>query len=144
MTSQPLTKRVAGPKMTVPNSRLPPLSELRHVTFSKDALIMALKLYFAGCNQPLPVGTVESCIVEAVPDIAVTIAIRDDTSGTLNKVTVAAEKIGAAMIKYCRQVNVPLPRAGQKSLLTSGDNLILMVQVRAAQTKLFKVNEETT
>jgi hypothetical protein len=48
------------------------------------------------------------------------------------------------MIKYCRQVNVPLPRAGQKFLLTSGDNLILMVQVRAAQTKLFKVNEETT
>jgi hypothetical protein len=142
--SQALPNKVVGPRVSDPGSRLPPLSELRHVTFSKDALIMALKLYFAGCNQPLPAGTVESCIVEAVPDIGVTIAIRDDASGTLNKVTVAAEKIGAAMITYCRQVNVPLPRAGQKSLLTSGENLILMVQVRAAQTKLFKVNEETT
>ena len=47
------------------------------------------------------------------------------------------------MITYCRQVNVPLPRTAQKSLLTSGDNLILMVQVQAHQTKLFKVNQET-
>jgi hypothetical protein len=42
------------------------------------------------------------------------------------------------MINYCRKVNVPLPRDGKKSLLVSGDNLVLVVSVQAQPTKLFR------
>jgi hypothetical protein len=35
-------------------------------------------------------------------------------------------------------VNVPLPREGKKSLLVSGDNLVLVVNVQAQPTKLFR------
>ena len=64
--------------------------------------------------------------------------IRDDAAGQLQKVPVPAETIGAAMINYCRKVNVPLPREGKKSLLVSGDNLVLVVNVQAQPTKLFR------
>ena len=48
------------------NSRLPALGELRHISFSKDALVMAVKLYYAASKKPLPPGVVEAC--EPRPD----------------------------------------------------------------------------
>ena len=120
------------------NSRLPALGELRHISFSKDALVMAVKLYFAASKKPLPPGVVEACDIIAAPDTQVEISIRDDASGNITKVPVSAETIGAAMINYCRKVSVPLPRDGKKSLLVSGDNLVLVVNVQAPQTKLFR------
>lgn len=123
-------------------SRLPPLSELRHVAFTKDALIMAVKLYYAATKKPLPPGVVDGCDIAAVPDTHVVITIRDEASGNVNKVPVPAETVGAAMINYCKKVNVPLPRDGKKSLLVSGDNLILVVNVQAQPTKVFRTGTE--
>jgi hypothetical protein len=120
------------------NSRLPALGELRHISFSKDALVMAVKLYYAASKKSLPPGVVEGCEIVAAPDTQVEITIRADATGQLSKVPVPAETIGAAMINYCRKVNVPLPREGKKSLLVSGDNLVLVVNVQAQPTKLFR------
>jgi hypothetical protein len=120
------------------NSRLPALGELRHISFSKDALVMAVKLYYAATKKSLPSGVVEGCEIVATPDTEVEITIRDDAAGQLQKVRIPAEIIGAAMINYCRKVNVPLPRDGKKSLLVSGDNLVLVVNVQVQPTKLFR------
>jgi hypothetical protein len=120
------------------NSRLPALGELRHISFSKDALVMAVKLYYAATKKSLPSGVVEGCEIVAAPDTQVEISIRDDAASQLQKVQISAEIIGAAMINYCRKVNVPLPREGKKSLLVSGDNLVLVVNVQAQPTKLFR------
>jgi len=120
------------------NSRLPALGELRHISFSKDALVMAVKLYSAATEKPLPSGVVEGCEIVAAPDTQVEIKIRDDASGEIKTVPISAEIMGAAMINYCRKVNVPLPREGKKSLLVSGDNLVLVVNVQAQPTKLFR------
>ena len=120
------------------NSRLPALGELRHISFSKDALVMAVKLYYAATKKSLPSGVVEGCEIVATPDTEVEITIRDDAASQLQKVQISAEIIGAAMINYCRKVNVPLPRDGKKSLLVSGDNLVLVVNVQAQPTKLFR------
>ena len=124
------------------SSRLPALSELRHISFSKDALVMAVKLYYAATKKSLPSGVVEGCEIVAAPDTQVEITIRDDAGGQLQKIPISAEIIGAAMINYCRKVNVPLPRDGKKSLLVSGDNLVLVVNVQAPQTKLFRTGPE--
>ncbi|HKP25568.1 MAG TPA: hypothetical protein VJV39_17000 [Dongiaceae bacterium] len=120
------------------NSRLPALGELRHISFSKDALVMAVKLYYAATKKSLPSGVVEGCEIVATPDTHLEITIRDDAGGQLQKIPISAEIIGAAMINYCRKVNVPLPRDGKKSLLVSGDNLVLVVNVQAQPTKLFR------
>jgi len=120
------------------SSRLPALGELRHISFSKDALVMAVKLYYAATKKPLPAGVVEGCEIVAAQDTQVEIKIRDDTSGEVKTVPISAEIMGAAMINYCRKVNVPLPRDGKKSLLVSGDNLVLVINVQAQPTKLFR------
>ena len=99
---------------------------------------MAVKLYYAATKKALPSGVVEGCEIVATPDTQVEITIRDDAGGQLQKIPISAEIIGAAMINYCRKVNVPLPRDGKKSLLVSGDNLVLVVNVQAQPTKLFR------
>lgn len=119
-----------------PDLGLPALSETRYITFPKDALFAAVKFLATASNQPLPHGKLESCEVCAEPDIAVIIGIRDETTGELNQREFTAERLGAAMIAYCRQVGVPLPRSAEKSLVASGENLMLCVQVRGRSTKL--------
>jgi len=119
-----------------PELGLPPLSETRTITFPKDALIAAIKFLAAAANQPLPPGRLEGCLVQSEPDISVILGIRDETTGTMHNREFTAEQLGAAMIAYCRQVGVPLPRSAEKSLAVSGDNLMLCVQVRARSTPL--------
>jgi len=134
-------KSAAGAKPSGLNARLPALSELRHISFSKDALIMALKLYFATTKHSLPPGTVESCTFAADPDIVVTLGIRNDATPQPAKVNIQAPTVAAAMITYCSKVKVPLPRSGEKSLKIIGDSLNLVVKVHAEQTKMFKVDK---
>lgn len=115
---------------------LPPLSETRHITFSKEALIQALSSYAVASKQPLPPGIVQSCEITAKPDVSVQLGILSAKTGMLEKTTITAETIGAAMIRYCRLVHVPLPRGAGKALVASGDHLILSVHVRSTLTKL--------
>jgi hypothetical protein len=119
-----------------PELGLPALSETRYITFPKDALLAAIKFLAAAANQPLPPGRLENCDVRSEPDIAVILGIRDDSTGELHRREFTAERLGAAMIAYCRQVGVPLPRTAEKSLMVSGDSLMLCVQVRGRSTKL--------
>jgi hypothetical protein len=46
-----------------------------------------------------------------------------------------AETVGAAMIAYCHHVNVPLPRTAEKSLASSGSNLMLCIHVTSHPIK---------
>jgi hypothetical protein len=141
MNNPTSNKAPAAAKNAALNSRLPALGELRHISFSKDALIMALKLYFATTKHSLPPGTVESCVFETDPDIVVTLGIRNESAPQANKITIQAPTIAAAMITYCSKVKVPLPRSGEKSLKVIGETLNLVVQVHAEQTKMFKVDK---
>ena len=139
--NNPPNKGAAGAKPSGLNARLPALSELRHVGFSKDALIMALKLYFATTKHSLPPGTVESCTFTTEPDLVVTLGIRNDTSPQPAKINIQAPTVAAAMITYCSKVKVPLPRNGEKALKVIGDQLNLVVKVYAEQTKMYKVDK---
>ena len=138
--NNPPNKGTAGGKPSGLNARLPALSELRHVGFSKDALIMALKLYFATTKHSLPPGTVESCTFTTEPDLVVTLGIRNEAAPQPAKINIQAPTIAAAMITYCSKMKVPLPRTGEKSLKVVGDQLNLVVKVHAEQTKMFKVD----
>ena len=133
-------KDAVGAKPSGLNSQLPGLSELRHVSFSKDALIMALKLYFATTKHTLPSGTVESCTFTTEPDLVVTLGIRHESAPQATKINIQAPTVAAAMITYCSKIKVPLPRSAEKSLKVIGDQLNLVVKVHAEATKMFKVD----
>jgi hypothetical protein len=50
----------------------------------------------------------------------------------------APEQVAAALIYYCRQRRIPLPRAGKKSLEIRGDNLCLKILLNIDYTPLVK------
>lgn len=116
-----------------PDIELPALSETRFISFPKDALIAAIKLLSKSAGQLLPHGKLESCDIRAEPEIAVSIGIRDENTGELRTRDFTAERLGAAMIAYCRQLNVPLPKTADKSLSVSGENVVLRVHVKATK-----------
>lgn len=118
-----------------PGLNLPALAETRNIIFPKEALIAAIKFLSANSEQPLPHGKLERCEIRSEPYIAVAIGIRDENSGQLHVREFSAERLAAALIAYCHRVNVPLPRAAEKSLSASGDSLILCVHVKSRPAK---------
>lgn len=116
--------------------RLPQLNETRFISFEKDALLEALKLYLAATKKPLPPGILKSFEIQKEPDVAVVIKVTEDSTGEEKAVTLAAGTIGAAMIAYCQRLRVPLPRTAEKSLLISNGVLQLRVDVRGREPKL--------
>jgi hypothetical protein len=114
-----------------PELGFPALSETRQITFPKEALVAALKFLATTSGQALPHGSLEKCALRADPEVTVSIEIRDEVSRDLHVREFAGERLGAALIAYCRQVKVPLPRAAEKSLTVSGDNLLLRMQVKS-------------
>lgn len=119
------------------DTKKPAISEMRHLTFSRDALLVALRDYLRKSKQPLPPGVVQSVEIRDKPDVSVIISILDESSGKIVKPEIPPETIGAAMIVYCRQIGIPLPKDSSKSLIASGTDLTLCVHVSAAQTQLF-------
>ncbi len=115
--------------------RLPQLNETRFISFEKDALLEALKLYLAATKKPLPPGMLKSFEVQKEPDIGVIIKVTEDATGEEKVVNLAAGTIGAAMIAYCQRLRVPLPRNAEKSLLISNGVLQLRVDVRGREPK---------
>jgi hypothetical protein len=115
--------------------RLPQLNETRFISFEKDALLEALKLYLAATKKPLPPGMLKSFEVQKEPDIGVVIKVTEDSTGAEKVVNLAAGTIGAAMIAYCQRLRVPLPRNAEKSLLISNGVLQLRVDVRGREPK---------
>ena len=115
--------------------RLPQLNETRFISFEKDALLEALKLYLAATKKPLPPGMLKSFEVQKEPDIGVIIKVTEDSTGEEKVVNLAAGTIGAAMIAYCQRLRVPLPRNAEKSLLISNGVLQLRVDVRGREPK---------
>lgn len=110
--------------------RLPQLNETRFISFEKDALLEAVKLYLSATKKPLPPGILKSFEVQKEPDIAIVIKVTEESTGEEKVVNLGAGTIGAAMIAYCQRLHVPLPRTAEKSLLISHGVLQLRVDVR--------------
>jgi hypothetical protein len=112
-------------------------TELRRVIFSNAELLQALSDYnkLPTHGGKLPPGTVGSCVVRDDPEGIVHLDIRD-VDGNHTTVALPHAWVGAAMMRYCREIKIPLPKQSKKSLQVVGDNLTLCVEIHAGTQPL--------
>ena len=112
-------------------------SEIRSIIFSREELVTALTEFAKRKGRPLPPGSVFKCKVSAEPGVEVALAIAVDGEDRLEHVTFTAKDLGAALVFYCIQHEIPLPaRGATKGLRVYGDSLALIVSINVGSEQL--------
>lgn len=89
-------------------------TETRQLVFSDEELIAALTSHNRMATDKLFVGRIISCRLQSGEQPTVRLTIRHETTNNDYDMMFGAEVIGTALIRYCLEINIPLPRRAQK------------------------------
>jgi hypothetical protein len=109
-------------------------SEFRQIVFSGNELIEALYEYNQVAQTKLPPGMVVSCTPVAEDKVAVRLQLLDQASGETQVVSLAPEPVAAALLRYCFNHHIPIPRNAAKSIQVHGGQISLDVHLKGRGT----------
>ncbi len=104
-------------------------SEIRQIVFTKDELRAALIDHCMRANIVLPDRGADEVKIGRNPDAVVILKYKGLNPADNKDVELGRDHVAAALIRYCRDHNIPLPRHAQKVLRPRDDGLALMVKV---------------
>jgi len=99
-------------------------TEVRRLVFSGTEFYAALDQYLSRTGATLPLGSIVQVHTDTIHD-TVTIDIRLNGSTETHAINLSARQVGGALISYCINNQIPLPRGFSKSLIITGDNVAL-------------------
>jgi len=103
------------------------VQELRQIILSKDELLLAIDAHRRIKPGLLPDGKIIDFEVAGQTSIRVTIAGEDETQTT--SVVFSDAKLLDALIRFCLENNIMLPRLGRKSVSVLADNVSLCIML---------------
>ena len=98
-------------------------TELRRIVFANDEVIEAIKNYNEVAKKKLPAGAIVSCRINSGEADKVTLDMRESYSDKHYRVALKTSFIGAALMKWCLDNEIPMARSAEKTLEVVGDNL---------------------
>lgn len=103
--------------------------ELRKLGFNKDELRAAAYDYCLRTSINLPQAAIQDLEIGEDPDAAVTLKFDTMDPQDIKEVKLSRDQMGAALIRYCGEQKIPIPRNGQKVLKIEGDVIALMINI---------------
>lgn len=104
-------------------------TELRRIIFSNADVIEAIKSYSKAVKERLPDVAIVSCRIDGAGGKNPTFEIRQQTTTKHHHVTLKRSFIGAALVKWCLQNDIPMSRSADKQLEVVGDNLSIAMTI---------------
>jgi hypothetical protein len=99
--------------------------ELRKVIFTRNELQAALVSHLLHAGRSMPSRSIDR--LEIGEGLAVvTIVFQPDDPTEVQEWPLSQEEVAAALIRYCGQFAIPLPRAARKRLQADNGNLALI------------------
>lgn len=105
-------------------------TEYRRVVFPNQELREALIGYQGDGGQDMPPGDIVAVTLLDSPANTVRITLVSTSEGASYTADYNAAHIAAALIRYCIEHKVPIPKHSRKSLRLMGDNLALDIVIR--------------
>jgi hypothetical protein len=105
-------------------------SELRQVLFPKPELQSALRKYARTIRHRLPPGDIVECKVEGGPDNFVALRLKDEITGEEDSVSFNEAFVGAALLRFCMDCQIPVPRKGEKALKVVNGDVALLISLK--------------
>ena len=103
--------------------------ELRKLVFEEAELRAAAYDYCLRNNVNMPHSPIDQLIVSDSDDSVISLCFTTNDVNDPKKVSLSRDQVGAALIKYCSNNQIPIPRMGQKILKVDGQEISMMVSV---------------
>ncbi len=104
--------------------------ELRKLVFDESELRAAAYDYCLRNNVNIPHAPVQDILISDEDAKVIVLRFESEDVNALKDVTLSRDQVGAALIKYCSTIKIPLPRTAQKILKVDGQEISMMVSVQ--------------
>lgn len=107
-------------------------TETRRIEFSTAELVEAITSFAKTTRFPLPPGKVVGCQIDRHGAVAVTLTIQHVAEGAKRTARFDNNAVAAALIRYCIDKKIPIPKSAEKSVESDGKSMILTLRIGAA------------
>ena len=90
--------------------------ENRRLVLPIETAVEAVLLFDRDSGGTLSQGTILDASIETEPSPSLVLVMRSRRTDTVEQRSFSLPAIAAAIINYCRQARIPLPRGGKKSI----------------------------
>jgi hypothetical protein len=103
-------------------------SEQRQIIFTNDEAMASLQQFYQRSSQAFPKGRIENVGVSAANGCQIDCDVVD-AGHVRDHVSIAGEKLAAALLLYCMTRKIPVPAAARKTLSIVNGQLALCINL---------------
>ncbi len=104
-------------------------SELRKIVFTKDEVRAAAVSYCLHAHVRMPQANIEDLVISSNLGELVTLKFTVSNPAERAEVILSQEQMAAAIIKFCREQGIPLPKKAKKLIRPDDTGLAMMINV---------------
>jgi hypothetical protein len=108
--------------------------EIRRISFSEGEVIDAIGHFAKATRHPMPPGKITACEINSKVGLAVTVTVNHMADGSSHAVRFDSASVAAALIRYCIEKKIPIPKAAEKSVEALSNGLALILQLGKGAT----------
>lgn len=116
------------------------VTEFRQIVFSDHDLKSAIVSFNNSRNLKLLKGPVRSINLQQGETISASLVVDTQVGGETEIINMEAAYLGAAMLTFCFELGIPIPKESQKNIEMVGDNLALNISINASKTSVSDTN----
>ena len=106
-------------------------SEVRIIVFTSEEALEAIAHFSETLDAPLFRGKASALHVRKNPQVRAILEVGHAGDDEIETVDLNSSHLAAALITFCREYRIPLPRNAKKTLDVLGDQLVLRLEVGA-------------
>lgn len=121
---------MAGTGLAAGRRRKMPI-EIRKIAFSPAELTEALDHFAKATHHAMPPGKITACEVDSKSALSVMVTVQHMAEGSTHAVPFDNSSVAAALIRYCIERKIPVPKAATKSVEAEGPSVALILTLGA-------------
>ena len=107
-------------------------TETRRISFSNAEVAEAIEHFAKATKFPMPAGKIVECKIDAHGALAATLTVQHVAEGTNRTARFDKNTIAAALIRFCIEKKIPIPKSAEKFVEAHGDGVVLVLHVGGA------------
>ena len=104
-------------------------TETRRICFSNAEVADAIEHFAKATKFPMPPGKIAECKIDAHGPLMAALTVRHMAEGSSRIARFDKNTIAAALIRFCIEKKIPIPRSAEKSVEAQGDGVALILRV---------------
>jgi len=107
-------------------------TETRRIHFSNAEVADAIENFAKATKYPMPPGKIAECKIDAHAGLAAILTVHHVAEGSTRTARFDNNAIAAALIRFCIEKKIPIPKSAEKSVEAQGNGVVLILRIGGA------------